>query len=128
MKIALSKAAVLLILLVGCAPQPGPENAAVPTQNPAVFQTPVGELEQTWTRLVQGVNSTIASPGFMVLLVGLRRPDAWPVDLQKFQDAHMRIFVQVDGGEKILSTIGGFLGPNSKEFAVGFLVPEGVKT
>ena len=63
----------------------------------------------------------------MVLLVGQRRPDGSPIDLQQFHDAHMQIFVQAAGREKILSTMGGFRGPNSQVFAIGFLVPNEVK-
>jgi len=128
MKIALSGLIALFILLAGCAAQRAPGSSTAPTLAPTVFQAPIGELEHTFTRLVQGVNSTGAPPGSMVLLVGLRRPDGTPIDLRQFHDANMQIFVRVDGGVKIPGIMGGFISPTSEEFAVGFIVPEGVKT
>jgi hypothetical protein len=120
---------ILALAVSACAAQPAPAQPSTAlTAAPTVFQTPIGPLEHTWTHLVQGVHGTIAPPGSMILLVGLRRPDGSPIDLQKFQDAHMQIFAQSEGGEKILSTMGGMADPNYKDFAIGFLVPEGVRT
>jgi hypothetical protein len=128
MKIVLTGLFALLILLPGCAaPQTAIANAT-PSPVPAVFQTPIGELEHTFTRLVREVNSTTAPSGSMILLVGLRRPDEVPINLQKFLDAHMQIFFQAKGGEEILSIMGGFIGLNSQEFAIGFMVPDEVKS
>jgi hypothetical protein len=116
---------VVIVVLSACAPRPAEPTPTVAPAAPAALKTAVGDLRVTSARLVDQANSTKASEGSKILLLGLERPDGSPIDLQQFQDARMQIFIRGDDGSNTLSTMGGFV---DGAFCIGFQVPENLKT
>jgi hypothetical protein len=104
---------------------------AVPNQGAAAvparvnLKTAVGDMVYTTARFVNEANSTRPEPGKKLLLVFLERADKSSIDLQKWVDARQQIFIRGDDGSETLSTMGGFV---DNQFAIGFQVPETVKT
>jgi hypothetical protein len=126
---------VLGFILAACSPQPLAAAAPASTATaPAaattgtVFNTAVGELVYVSARFVDEVNGVTPAQGSRLLLVVLERPDKSAIDVQQFQDAHMKINILGEDGSSTISTMGGYVGEKYDQFAIGFQVPETVKT
>jgi hypothetical protein len=99
--------------------------SATPAPGGLTFKTSIGDLVYVSSRFVEEVNGVTPAKGCKLLLVVLKQPDNSKIDLQKYMDAHMQVFIRGDDGSETLSTMGGFV---QGEFAIGFQVPETVKT
>ncbi|NTU75567.1 MAG: hypothetical protein HGA53_09570 [Anaerolineaceae bacterium] len=117
----------LVFILAACAGQPAAPATTPGAANSAVatFKTPIGDLEFVSARFVEDANGVKPTEGFKLLLVVVKNPDNSPIDLQKFVDAQMNIIIRGDDGSETIHTMGGFVG---EQFAIGFQVPETVKT
>jgi hypothetical protein len=119
---------LLLLVLATCAAQPAAPTPQPPSTQKTVLKTAVGDLVYVSARTVKEVNGTAATPGTKILLVILERLDKSAIDLQAFQNAQKEIFVQGDDGSNTMNTMAGMVGKNYEDFAIGFMVPEAVKT
>jgi hypothetical protein len=129
----------VLLIFTACTAQPSPvivtetastaeagaTSPAAPAPAENIFKTPIGDLVYDSARFVEEVHGVTPEKDHKLLLVVIKRPDKSSIDIQKFQDAHMQIFIRGEDGSQTLSTMGGFVEDG---FAVGFQVPKTVKT
>lgn len=105
------------------------EKTAIPNQTVTakdkVLDTPAGNLMFRSARFVDEVHGVKPYANSKILLVILERTDGAPIDLQQFNDAGLHFLVRGDDGSESVSSMGGLVG---SEFALGFQVPESVKT
>lgn len=91
----------------------------------AIFQTEIGDMRYLSARFVDEVHGVTPNPGHKLLLVRLEPADGAELDLQKFQEAHMQIFIEGDDDSSSLSTMAGFVEDG---FVIGFQVPDTIQT
>ena len=126
----------MLLILAACAVQPKPEititidpvvETTMLSATPVgtIFNTAVGDLQYQSARFVEEVNGVTPAEDCKLLLVTLERPDHSGIDVQQFADAHMSIYIRGEDGSETVSTMGGLVG---SDFAIGFQIPETIKT
>jgi hypothetical protein len=101
-----------------------------------VYNTKMGQLTISSARIVDEVNGDKPNPGEKILLIILAGPsgEALKTDtfsLEEFQkiipDSNQgTIHILGDGGSETISTMAGWLGPEYKEFGIGFRIPSNV--
>lgn len=101
-----------------------------------ILNTTMGEFEVSYARFVEEANGVKPGPEEKLLLIGLTRPGMQSLDpinfsLEEFQtmvhdSSQGMIHVLSEDGSQTISTMAGWVGPEYKEFALGFLLPSSV--
>jgi hypothetical protein len=139
--------ALLMTLgITACAKNPASvqvsPNAIQPTNTSLtvkqVINTKMGQFTISSARIVDEVNGDKPNPGEKILLIILAGPggEALKTDtfsLEEFQkmipDSNQgTIHILGDDGSETISTMAGWVGPEYKEFAIGFRVPSTLNT
>lgn len=112
-----------------------PMSQSVSTEK-LILNTTMGEFEVSYARFVEEANGVKPGPEEKLLLIGLTRPGLENLDPANFSLEEFQIMVQDTGqgtihllGEdasQTISTMAGWVGPEYKEFAMGFRLPSSV--
>jgi hypothetical protein len=132
--------------ITACAKNPAPvqdsptttQLSIVPSTGNRVITTKMGQFSISSARIVDEVNGDKPGPGEKILLVVLAGPggEALSTDtfsLEEFQkiipDSNQgTIHILGNDGSETISTMAGWVGPEYKEFAIGFRVPDTLTT
>lgn len=101
-----------------------------------ILNTAMGEFEVSYARFVEEANGVKPGPEEKLLLIGLTRPGLENLDpgnfsLEEFQNMIQdtnqgTIHLLGEDGSQTISTMAGWVGPEYKEFAMGFRLPSSV--
>jgi len=101
-----------------------------------VINTKMGQLTVSSTRFMDEVNGDKPGPGEKILIVILTGPEGKALDqaafsLEDFQTmihdtSQGTIHILGDDGSETISSMAGWLGPEYKEFGIGFRIPSNV--
>ena len=132
--------------IAACAKNPAPVQVSPSTFEPTnvkstgnqVINTKMGQFTLSSTRIVDEVNGDKPNPGENILLIVLAGPggEALSTDtfsLEEFQklipDSNQgTIHILGNDGSETISTMAGWVGPEYKEFAIGFRIPDSLIT
>jgi hypothetical protein len=132
--------------ITACAKNPAPlqispstfEPTNVPSTGNQVINTKMGQFTISSARLMDEVNGDKPGLGEKVLLVILSGPEGKALDqaafsLEDFQtmihdNSQGKIHILGNDGSETISTMAGWVGPEYKEFAIGFRVPDTLTT
>ncbi len=136
---------VLMLGLTACTVNPpdpqvttetAPSPGAPATAEILSITTPMGEFVIASARFVDEVNGIKPGPGEKLLLIELTKPGMESLDpgdfsLEEFQtmvqdSSQGMIHILGDDGSETISTMAGWVGPEYKEFAMGFRLPRAV--
>jgi hypothetical protein len=127
-----------------CAKSPAPVQVSptaiqatnVTSPEDQVINSKMGLLTIASARIVDEVNGDKPGPGEMILIVILSGPEGKALDqaafsLEDFQTmiqdtSQGTIHILGDDGSETISTMAGWLGPEYKEFGIGFRIPSKV--
>lgn len=112
-----------------------PTNETVPAEKLSL-NTRMGEFVIASARFVDDVNGEKPGPGEKLLLVALTRPGMESIDpsnfsLEEFQSmvqdtTQGMIHILGEDGSQTISSMAGWVGPEYKEFGMGFRLPSSV--
>ncbi len=136
---------VLTLGLTACTANPpapqdttetGPSPNASATTGDLSITTPMGEFVIASARFVDEVNGDIPGAGEKLLLIVLTKPGTQNLDpinfsLEEFQTmvqdtSQGVIHILGNDGSETISTMAGWVGPEHKEFGLGFRLPGSV--
>ncbi len=139
-------ALLLTFGITACAKNPVPslvsptaiQSTNIPSTGNQVINTKMGQFTISSARIVDEVNGDKPGPGEKILLIVLAGPggEALKPDtfsLEEFQkiipDSNQgTIHILGEDGSETISTMAGWVGPEYKEFAIGFRVPDSLTT
>jgi hypothetical protein len=101
-----------------------------------IINTKMGQLTISSARIVDEINGDKPGPGEKILIVILSGPEGKALDqaafsLEDFQTmihdtSQGTIHILGDDGSEAISTMAGWLGPEYKDFGIGFRIPSNV--
>ena len=132
--------------IAACAKNPAPvqitpttiQSTDVSSTGNQVINTKMGQFAIASARIVDEVNGDKPNPGEKILLIVLAGPggEALSTDtfsLEEFQkiipDSNQgTIHILGNDGSETISTMAGWVGPEYREFAIGFRIPDSLIT